>query len=89
LLIVVAVAATVALVLPPDPIPSGAPTVAPTNQPPTDSPTDVSCSNINGSVFCRLDDYPDAGFHVDYSCPADFSTISDCSCAIVSDDNAD
>jgi hypothetical protein len=44
----------------------------------------------DGSLICRLEGYPDEGFHVDFSCPASASTLSDCStCNVISDESAE
>jgi hypothetical protein len=54
-----------------------------------DEPSEVPCSEMaDGSLACRLEDYPVDDFHVDFSCPADATDLLDCSsCAIASDDN--
>jgi hypothetical protein len=51
---------------------------------------DIPCSEMaDGSLSCRLDDYPGEDFYVVFSCPASASTLLDCStCSIFTDDNA-
>jgi hypothetical protein len=64
----------------------------PTDSTPTDPPTDdtMTCSeNSDGSSTCRVDDPPE-GFEIEFRCPANRDTSTDCdSCVISTDDNAD